>query len=101
MILPRLNEMDAADYDLHVVKQTIVDYLPQMLSTYLELPPAFAKLHKLANGKTAQENLMEQLAILDEQMNQIAVTVNSKDAQALIVQGEFLKTKFSQSGDWL
>lgn len=101
MLLPRLDEMNSGDYDLHVVKQTVVDYLPQMLSTYLELPPAFARMHKLQNGKTAQENLIDQLAILDDQIALIVVNLNSKDAQALIAQGEFLKSKFADGGGWL
>jgi hypothetical protein len=101
MLLPRLNEMNAGDYDLHVVKQTVTDYLPQMLTTYLELPPAFARMHKMRNGKTSQEILIEQLTILNDQMEQILVSVNSKDADALIAQGEFLKSKFANDENWL
>ncbi|MDP3007606.1 MAG: hypothetical protein Q8N30_00875 [Methylococcales bacterium] len=101
MLLPRLNELNAGDYDLHVVKQTVTDYLPQMLTTYLELPPAFATMHKMRNGKTSQAILIEQLTILNDQIEQIIVSVNSKDADALIAQGEFLKSKFANDGDWL
>jgi hypothetical protein len=101
MLIPRFEEMNAGDYDLHVVKQTVIDYLPQMLTTYLELPPAFARMHKMRNGKTSQEVLIEQLSILDEQIKQILVSVNSKDAEALIAQGEFLKSKFANDENWL
>ncbi|MEY3760495.1 MAG: hypothetical protein RIR39_1986 [Pseudomonadota bacterium] len=101
MLLPRLNEMNAGDYDLHVVKQTVTDYLPQMLTTYLELPPAFATMHKMRNGKTSQDILIEQLTILNDQIEQIIVSVNSKDADALIAQGEFLRSKFPDNGDWI
>ncbi len=101
MLLPRLNEMNAGDYDLHVVKQTVTDYLPQMLTTYLELPPVFARMHKMRNGKTSQEMLIEQLTILNEQIEQILISVNSKDAEALIAQGEFLKSKFANDENWL
>jgi hypothetical protein len=101
MLLPRLEEMNAGDYDLHVVKQTVTDYLPQMLTTYLELPPAFARMHKMRNGKTAQEVLVEQLSILEQEIEQIVVSANSKDAEALIAQGEFLKSKFANDDDWL
>jgi hypothetical protein len=101
MLLPRLEEMNAGDYDLHVVKQTVTDYLPQMLSTYLELPPIFARVHKMRNGKTAQEVLIEQLTILDKQINKIVISANSEDAEALIAQGEFLKSKFTDDENWL
>jgi hypothetical protein len=100
MLLPRLDEMNAGDYDLHIVKQTVSDYLPNTLSTYLELPPAFARMHKMRNGKTAQEVLIEQLNVLDEQINKIVISVNSKDADALIAQGEFLKGKFAND-EWI
>ncbi len=60
--------MNAGDYDLHVVKQTVTDYLPQMLTTYLELPPAFATMHKMRNGKTSQDILIEQLTVLNDQI---------------------------------
>jgi len=101
MLLPRLDEMNAGDYDLHVIKQTVSDYLPQMLMTYLELPPAFARMHKTSNGKTAQEILIEQLSLLDEQIKQILVSVNNKDLEALVAQGNFLKSKFANDKDWL
>ncbi len=100
MLLPRLDEMNAGDYDLHIVKQTVSDYLPNTLSTNLELPPAFARMHKMRNGKTAQEVLIEQLNVLDEQINKIVISVNSKDADALIAQGEFLKGKFAND-EWI
>lgn len=101
MLLPRLNEMNAGHYDLHVVKQTVTDYLPEMLTTYLELPPAFARMHKMRNGKTSQEVLIEQLTLLNDQIEQILISVNSKDADALIAQGEFLKSKFANDDNWL
>lgn len=100
-LLPHINALASADQDLHIIKQTVVDYLPQTLSAYLELPPAFAKFHTLKNGKTAQQNLVEQLTVLDDQINQIVININSKNADALMVQGEFLKSKFSTGESWL
>ncbi len=101
LLLPHLEEMNVGAYDLHIVKQTVLDYLPKMLTTYVELPPAFARMHKMRNGKTAQEVLFEQLSLLDVQINQIVMSVNSQDAEALIAQGEFLKSKFSEDAAWL
>ena len=43
----------------------------------------FYKEDKMNNGKTAQETLIEQLAILDQQINKIVMSVNQKDADAL------------------
>lgn len=100
-LLPHLEEMNKGQYDLHVVKQTVTEYLPEMLATYLELPPAFARMHKVRGGKTSQQILIEQLEILDKQITQIVVDINSKDAEALIAHGRFLKDKFANSDDWL
>jgi len=100
MLLPHLEEMNRGEYDLHIVKQTVTDYLPEMLSTYLELPPAFARLHNIRNGKTSQQILIEQLELLDQQIAQIVIDVNSRDAEALIAHGHFLKSKFAHH-NWL
>jgi hypothetical protein len=99
-LLPHLEEMDGADYDLHIVKQTVSDYLPQLLNTYLELPADFAKKQAIKNGKTSQEVLLEQLDILEEQIQKVQLNVHHKDAQALLAQSAFLKSKFEDK-DWL
>lgn len=101
VLLPSLDKVPLGDYDLHVVKNTVTDYLPQTLSTYLELQPEFARTHKMRNGKTAEEIFIEQLDILDEQIQKILINVESKNAEALIAQGEFLKSKFADDKDWL
>ena len=101
LLLPQLDEMKAEHYNLHVIKQTVTEYLPDMLASYLELPPAFAKMHKVRNNKTSQQILIEQLDILDIQIAKIVVDINSKDAEALIAHGQFLKDKFANNDDWL
>lgn len=100
-VLPRLEEMNGADYDLHIVKQTVNDYLPHLLNTYLELPADFAKKHTMRNGKTAQVVLLEQLDVLEDQIQKVQLNVYHKDADALIAQSEFLKSKFNDDKHWL
>jgi len=49
------------------------------------------------NGKSAHAVLNEQLTLLDGKMQEILVSVNENDTQALLANGRFLKEKFSTS----
>ncbi|MDD5036347.1 MAG: hypothetical protein PHE55_16500 [Methylococcaceae bacterium] len=101
-ILPNLARQAASPYDVHVIRQTALEYLPDMLETYLALPPAFARLHPVKDGKTATQIFIEQLQLLDAEMKKLAVDILQDDTQALIAHGNFLREKFSVSGqDWL
>lgn len=101
-ILPRLAKQQGSLYDAHVIRQTALEYLPEMLETYLALPPAYARLHPVKDGKTATQVFIEQLQLLDTEMQKLAVDILKDDTQALIVHGNFLREKFSGADkDWL
>ncbi len=68
--------------------------LPETVSGYLKLPPAFASMHKLDGGKTAKDLLVEQLGLLHGQLEKISTAVFADDADALVVNGQYLKEKF-------
>lgn len=93
-ILPQITDINSADHNLHVIRQTVLDYLPEALQNYLNLPPAFANLHPVKNGKTARQLLGEQLDLLDHQMKEIVEDIHRDDAQKLVVHGRFLEDKF-------
>jgi Ca-activated chloride channel family protein len=79
-----------------------LEYLPDMLETYLALPPAFARLHPMKDGKTATQIFIEQLQLLDGEMKKLAVDILKDDTEALIIHGNFLRDKFQGSNkDWL
>ncbi len=101
ILLPHIGKMESSEYDLHIVKQTITRYLPELLEAYLELPTAFARIHKVRNGQTPQQILIDQLDILDNRIEQIVVDVHQKNTEALIAHGQFLKNKFTEVDDWL
>jgi hypothetical protein len=92
-ILAQKETVDGQPFQLHIVRQTVNDYLPSILENYVKLPTAFAKLHPIRNGKTAQQLISEQLALIETQLKTILVDLSANDAQALIVHGEFLKKK--------
>ncbi|PZN82012.1 MAG: hypothetical protein DM484_07190 [Candidatus Methylumidiphilus alinenensis] len=101
-ILPFLAKQEGTPYDAYVIRQTAMEYLPTMLETYLALPPAFARLHLLKDGKTATHIIIEQLQLLDAEMKKLAVDILKNDTEALIVHGNFLREKFRDSSqDWL
>jgi hypothetical protein len=101
-ILPSLTKQQGALYDTHVIRQTALEYLPDMLENYLALPPAFARLHPVKDGKTATQIFIGQLELLDKEMKKLAVDILKNDTEALIVHGNFLREKFQNSdNDWL
>ena len=38
-LLPHLTDMERGDHQLHVIKRTATDYLPEMFEKYLALTP--------------------------------------------------------------
>ena len=96
-ILPHYAEFPPGSPDLFVVGRTATDYLPAALQAYLNLPRAYATLHKMPNGKTADEVLGDQLALIASKMNEVADAVHKKDSDALLANGRFLEEKFGAS----
>lgn len=96
-ILPILTTTGGGDRNLYTVRQMVFDYLPAALQNYLNLPPAFANLHPIRNGKTARQLLSEQLDLMDHEMKEIVVSVSENDTQKLLVHGRFLEAKFNQA----
>jgi hypothetical protein len=68
--------------------------LPETVKNYTGLPTAFATMHSIDNGKTCKQLLLEQLDLLYEQLGKIAENIYKDDADALVVNGKFLKDKF-------
>ncbi len=96
-ILPHYAEFPPGSPDLFVVGRTATDYLPSALQAYLNLPRAYATLHKMPNGKTADQVLDDQLTLLASKMDEVADAVHKKDSDALLANGRFLEEKFGAS----
>jgi hypothetical protein len=96
-ILPHYAEFPPGSPDLFVVGRTATDYLPSALQAYLNLPRAYATLHKMPNGKTADQVLDDQLTLLASKMDEVADAVHKKDSDALLANGKFLEEKFGAS----
>lgn len=100
-LLPGMAELRdiSQSHNVHVVRQTALAYLPELLNSYLRLPSAFARLHPVKDGKTARQLLLEQLGILDAEIKKIAIDIHRKDMDALVIHGRFLEEKFG-AGAW-
>jgi hypothetical protein len=96
MLLPSIDNINAGDYDLFNLRQTALDYLPEMLEEYLALSREYRTEAIVQDGKTAKDLLIEQLDILDREMREIAGEVSGESAQRLIAHGRFLEEKFDE-----
>jgi hypothetical protein len=97
-ILPYLQRLDESNYNLYTIRQTALEYLPETLENYLKLPRAYASMHVIKDGKTAQKLLVEQLDLLDQEMKSIAQEFYRNDTEQLVAHGRFLEEKFERSG---
>ena len=95
-VLPRLADVRGFDDNLYTVRETIARYLPETLANYIALPPMFRVTRVLKDGKTARDLLMDQLAVLDDQMKEVVGNVARGDANALLANGQFLEDKFRE-----
>jgi hypothetical protein len=93
-IEPKLREVDPANPSVTAVRQILADYIPTTLKAYRELPPRVRSATRLADGRTADEQITAQLALLETQMDRVADTLSRGDLDALDAQGRFLDEKF-------
>jgi hypothetical protein len=80
-------------HDLHIVRQTAADYLPRTVEAYLKLTgdgdPAVG-----AGGKTALDELKEQLNLLDSKLDEIAQDLQRQDVDQMLANRRFLEERF-------
>ncbi|MFC4060126.1 hypothetical protein ACFOWE_17615 [Planomonospora corallina] len=96
-MLGRAEALAASPDHLHVVSQTIRDYLPASLDAYAALPRSYAMERRDGDGRSPHEELLDQLDLLDGGLREIARAVHRGDEQALRDQGRFLRDRFGRS----
>jgi hypothetical protein len=96
-ILPRSGALPPGSPELFVVQRTATEYLPTSLESYLNLPRAYATLHRVQDGKTPQQVLMDQLTLLESKMGEVADDVHRNDTDRLLANGRFLEERFGRS----
>jgi hypothetical protein len=94
-----IDTSDVRELDIHAVvsvKGILNDYLPTTLKAFLALDPAQVQLAR-PSGRTPTDSLLEQIGSLQEAAGKILVAARAQDADALMSQGNFLRTKYSGS----
>lgn len=85
--------------DIHAglsAKAILNDYLPTTLRAYLALDPTTLDV-PAAGGRTPNESLLDQLSSLLSGAEDVRAAARSRDVDALVSQGSFLRTKFTGS----
>lgn len=83
-------------YAIISVKGIVNDYLPTTLRRYLSLDPHTVDVRS-ATGRTPKESLLDQINSLWSAAADVLTAARAKDADALMSQGSFLRTKFTGS----
>jgi hypothetical protein len=96
-ILPKITRLGPGSRDAFIVQKAITDYLPSTLQAYLNLPRAYATLHRMSDGRTAAQVVLDQLTLLDGKLQEVADAVNKNDTDALLANGRFLEDRFGTS----
>ncbi|MBI1892035.1 MAG: hypothetical protein HYS18_15420 [Burkholderiales bacterium] len=99
-LMPRLKEMEEQGIveasSRALLKQTVVRLLPDAVETYLRLPATYAKVKTLEDGKTPQQLLIDQLAMLQTHVHSLEDNLLSADINSMLANGKFLQEKFQQ-----
>lgn len=96
-LLPRVEQLPAGSEDLYIVQRTALEYLPGALEAYLNLPRAYATLHRVEGGETPSQVLLDQLDLLETKLGEISDDVAANDSDRLLANGRFLREKFGRS----
>ncbi len=80
--------------------QIAFEYLPATLESYLNVPNAYRRLRRGPDGRTAQQELLDQLVLLREQLEAMDGDVARRDLESLAEHGRFLETRFSDPLTW-
>jgi hypothetical protein len=84
--------------DLYLVRQIAADYLPRTIAAYLAVPGVNDPLVG-ATGRTALEELREQLRILDARLDDITLNLQRQDIDGLLANRRFLEERFGLHDD--
>ena len=87
------------ELDIHAVvsiRSMLDDYLPTTLRAYLAIDPSQVNVVR-PSGRTPAQSFIEQLDVLWASATELLDAIRAHDADALLSQGSFLRTKFAGS----
>jgi hypothetical protein len=77
-----------------VIERLVDDYLPTALDAYLSLPRAFAGTHRLADGRTPRQVLLDQLSLLEKVTREAIEDASQGETDRLLAHERFLADRF-------
>jgi hypothetical protein len=93
--LPETTLNELGPVSAHEVRRIAFTFLPETLEAYLKIQSPLARSEPVREDKTAEDLLNDQLELLDQTLHAYAKALYERDAKALLIQGHFLKEKFS------
>ncbi len=96
-IVRQFSDLKKDIHSHHIIQQTVIDYLPGILETYIKIPPAYRKMYMTKNGDSTTKIAIEQLELLLAQTKKTSTMITNNNINALKAHGRFLKTKFASS----
>jgi phage shock protein PspC (stress-responsive transcriptional regulator) len=84
------------DFKPFEIRKIALEYLPETVNNYLQLPSQLAQSEPLRDGRTAEQALQEQLHLLDHALADLTRSYFERDAQSLLIHGRFIKDKFAR-----
>jgi len=81
--------LDLTDHDTWLVRQICIDYVPRALDHFLALPSDRAS-EPLLDGRSARQVLDEQLATIDQRLDELADRAYRREAGGLLNHARFI-----------
>lgn len=95
LTLPETTLNDLGPVSAHEIRRIAFTFLPETLEAYLKVQSPLARSEPVREKKTAEDLLNDQLELLDQTLHAYAKALYERDAKALLIQGHFLREKFS------
>jgi hypothetical protein len=83
-------------YVVVAVTGIVTDYLPTTLRSYLALDPSLVDTPR-SSGRTPSQSVVEQIESLWDSAADLLDATRTRDADAVLTHGNFLRTKFTRS----
>ncbi len=84
--------------DGYIIRATAEDYLPRTLEAYMAVPVT-SRDKPMPNGRTALQELKEQLHLLDTKLDEIAEDLQRKNFDRLLLNRQFLEARFGRKAE--
>lgn len=94
VLLGYASQFPVFSHDLYLVRQTASEYLPRTIEAYRALSVGGGTQVVTPSGKTAEQELREQIDLLDLKLDEIARDLQRRDLDHLLTNRRFLEERF-------